>query len=237
VCNATNLVNPPRYDSTTNVLTQSIIFAKGGYPHVQNLLVLSFTNTRALASSPPVANGTGFTNLHVFRPGYGPSTGKSSQLFTDEWAAGLSIFSRHRWMGSTGTNSYNWRCGPPNAAACSVVQWDERRTPNITFYDVADLPPTCTPWEHVILAANELDSDVWINVPLTASSPTVCRTDPDGDHSKCIKEDPTTTYEYQLALLFRDGNVFTNNIGLKPHLKLYVEHSNEGEAPLGGLCA
>jgi hypothetical protein len=69
--------------------------------------------------------------------------------------------------------------------------------------------------------------DVWINVPLQASSPTVCRTASAGDHTDCIKDDPTSTYEYQLALLFRDGNNFTNNVGLKPHLKIYVEHSNE----------
>eukprot|EP00040_Diaphanoeca_grandis_P028097 m.161388 g.161388 ORF g.161388 m.161388 type:complete len:769 (+) comp31231_c0_seq3:377-2683(+) len=217
----------PTYDEDSNTLTQPIVFAKGAYPKVQNLLVLSFTNTRASASSPQALNGTGFRDLRVYRPGYGPSSGKSTQVFTDSWASLLSIFSRVRWMGAAGTNSYNWRCAPPNAAACSVVQWNERNTPNLAFFDEPNLPTNPISWEYVLLAANELDSDVWINVPLTASSPSVCRSDPLGDHTKCIKEDPTTTYEYQLAVLFRDGNNFTGNVGLKPHLKIYVEHGNE----------
>ena len=127
-------------------------------------------------------------------------------------------------------NSYNWRCAPPNAGACSAVQWHERILPDLAFQD----PPWCAgecgdivPWEHILLAANELGSHVWINVPVTATSPTVCRTDPDGDHTACIDEAPELTYEYQLAMLFAHGNNHTGNVGLKPGLKLYVEHSNE----------
>ena len=45
--------------------------------------------------------------------------------------------------------------------------------------------------------------------------------------NKGIAEDPKSTFEYQLALLFRDGNNFTNNVGLNPKLKIYIEHSNE----------
>ena len=217
----------PRYEPSNNTLTQIITFAKGGYPAVQNLLILRFTDTRALPSSPPAPNGTGFRNLRVYRPGYGPNSGKSDQLFTDRWAALMSIFSRVRWMGATGTNGYNWRCAPPNAAACSVVQWHERHIPDMAFYNEPNLPAGAFPFEHVVLAANELNSDVWINVPLQASSPTVCRSDPDGDHTKCIDDSPESTFEYQLALLLRDGNNFTGNVGLKPHLKIYVEHGNE----------
>ena len=219
----------PAFNATTNTMTQPVVFAKGGYPEVQNLLVLRFTGTRALPDSPAATNGTGFRNLRVFRPGYGPSPSAStkSQLFTDNWAALLSIFSRLRWMGATGTNGYDWKCAPPNAVSCTVSTWEQRHTPNLAFYNEPDMPSNAVPFEHVLLAANELESDVWINVPATASSPSICRSDADGDHTKCIDEDPTTTFEYQLALLFRDGNNFTNNVGLKPHLKIYVEHSNE----------
>lgn len=64
------------------------------------------------------------------------------------------------------------------------------------------------------------------------SAPTVCRTaptsdDPAGDPNKCLDADPTKTYEYQLALLFKNGNEFTGNKGLDPALNIYVEHSNE----------
>jgi hypothetical protein len=71
-----------------------------------------------------------------------------------------------------------------------------------------------------------------INVPVTASAPTVCRTapstnSPPGNPDKCLDTDPTKTYEYQLALLFKNGNAFTGNKGLDPKLNIYIEHSNE----------
>ena len=90
-----------------------------------------------------------------------------------------------------------------------------------------------------MLAANELQSDVWINVPVTASSPTLCQTadgtvDKTIDPRKCIDgsepgaaTDPTKTYEYQLAELFFKGNEYTNYTGLDPKLNIYIEHSNE----------
>ena len=219
----------PAFDPATNTMTQPVVFAKGGYPAVQNLLVLKFEGTRARPDSPAAINGTGFRNLRVFRPGYGPSPAAAtkSQLFTDDWAALLSIFSRVRYMGALGTSGYDWKCAPPNAASCTVSTWEQRHTPNLAFYDEPGMPTNAVPFEHVLLAANELGNDVWINVPATASSPSICRSDADGDHTKCIVEDPKTTFEYQLALLFRDGNNYTNNVGLKPHLKLYIEHSNE----------
>ena len=83
-------------------------------------------------------------------------------------------------------------------------------------------------WEHVLLAANELHKDIWINVPVTASAPTVCRTadtTKGGDPHKCLDTDPTQTYEYQLAEFFKNGNEFTNYTGLHPDLNIYIEHS------------
>ena len=63
----------------------------------------------------------------------------------------------------------------------------QRHTPNLAFYDTPSMPASALPFEHVLLAANELESDVWINVPATASAPSICRSDPDGDHTKCTK--------------------------------------------------
>jgi len=63
----------------------------------------------------------------------------------------------------------------------------------------------------------------------------VCRTAQGGDPYHCLDSDPTTTYEYQLALLFRDGNEYTGGIGLKEGLHLYIEHSNEGEMAISCL--
>ena len=68
-------------------------------------------------------------------------------------------------------------------------------------------------------------------MPVTASAPTVCQTadtgsDKTADPHKCIEPtDPQQTYEYQLALLFRDGNEYTNFTGLDPKLNVYVEYS------------
>ena len=36
----------PAYNPATNTMTQPVVFAKGGYPEVQNLLVLKFEGTR-----------------------------------------------------------------------------------------------------------------------------------------------------------------------------------------------
>lgn len=120
---------------------QPIIFAKGGYPKVQNLLVLTFADTRATSGSDP---GSGFTDLRILRPGFTPpAAGQQQQLFTDNWAALLGIFDRHRWMGATGTNSFDWSCGPPNAGACSMVEWSSRPNPERAFE-----PRNAVPWEH-----------------------------------------------------------------------------------------
>eukprot|EP01043_Picozoa_sp_COSAG02_P011398 COSAG02_NODE_419_length_22613_cov_22.994492_12_plen_218_part_00 len=163
----------PSYSKETNTLTQSIIFAKGGYPKVQNLLALSFTDTRATPGSDA---GSGFSELKIYRPGYAPELQDEAppQLFTDNMMALLKIFDHTRWMGTTGQESYNFRCGPPNAGACSAVAWDERIIPDRAFQSPTWCTGECgaiTPWEHVLLAANEIGSDVWINVPITATSP------------------------------------------------------------------
>lgn len=172
--------------------------------------------------------GSGFRDLQVLMPGYSAGA-KATQLFSDNWAAAMAPFDHHRWMGNTGTNSYTWQCGGANAAGCSVIRWEDRALPSYAFLDHSFCKGCLgTPWEHVLLAANELGKDVWINVPVTASAPTVCRTNAAGDPNGCLDSgNPTHTYEYQLALLFKNGNNFTGNVGLKPELNIYIEHSNE----------
>jgi hypothetical protein len=221
------------YDADTNIQTTPVTFATGKFPAVVNLVALKFEGTQATPVSP---NNTGFTNLKFLAPGY---KDKPEQLFTDNWAAVLKPFDHIRWMGATGTNSYSWKCGGDNAAGCSVIEWADRNLPAYAFTD-SKLCKGClgTPWEHVLLAANELQSDVWINVPVTASAPTLCQspvTDPKegakpgANPHTCANptQDPTQTYEYQLALLFKNGNEYTNNTGLDSKLNVYIEHSNE----------
>ena len=197
------------YSAATNTQMQPLTIAKGKY----------------------LTKGTGFRDLKMLMPAH--DSLPTRQLFSDNWAALMKPFDHLRWMGSTGTNSYSWQCGGDNAAGCSVITWEDRALPSYAFLDKA-LCKGClgTPWEHVLLAANELGSDVWINVPVTASAPTVCRTaattaTPPGDPQKCLDDDPTQTYEHQLATLFKHGNNYTGNVGLKEGLRIYVEHSNE----------
>jgi hypothetical protein len=216
-----------RYHPGTNKQTQSLTIAAGKYPQVVNLVVLQFKDTQQNATA---SVGSGFRDLQLLMPGHDPS---ATQLFSNNWAALMKPFDHLRMMGTTGTNSYSWQCAGDNAAGCSVIRWEDRALPSYSFLD-KKLCKGClgTPWEHVLLAANELDTDIWINVPVTASAATVCRTapttgSPPGDPQKCLDTDPTTTYEYQLAMLFKHGNKATGNVGLKPHLNIYVEHSNE----------
>jgi len=106
----------------------------------------------------------------------------------------------------------------------NIVEWEDRAKPTHAFWSDTVLGAGChgVPWEIVLLAANQLNKDVWINVPATASAPG----GPDVTGPRTPK-DHTKTYVYELAKLFRDGNEFTGNVGLNKGLKIYIEHSNE----------
>lgn len=75
------------------------------------------------------------------------------------------------------------------------------------------------PWEYIILLANKVQKDIWINIPVSASGA--------GFKGTHTPSDEKQSYIYQLALLLRDGNEFTGNTGLDKNLNIYYEHSNE----------
>lgn len=139
------------YDASSNTQTQTLTIAKGKYPDVVNLVVLKFENTQQDASAD---QGSGFRDLRLVMPGF---AGKQ-QLFSDNWAALMKPFDHLRWMGTTGTNSYSWRCGGENAGGCSVIRWEDRALPSYAFLD-KNLCPGClgTPWEHVPSPLNSLE--------------------------------------------------------------------------------
>jgi hypothetical protein len=84
--------------------------------------------------------------------------------------------------------------------------WDDRRRHDYYTFNDEDIDGgDLTSWECVINMANELQKHIWINVP------------------RWVDDD----YVRQLAMLFRDGNEFTNYQGLNENLYLYVEYSNE----------
>lgn len=215
-----------QYNATSNTQRQTLVVSDGRFPGVENLLILNFTATRVNESAP---TGSGFRNLRVVRRNASAaaaaaaasgsqSSSAAPPLFTDNWARAHRMYDHTRWMAAMDINDYGFLCGGVNAAGCSVIRWEDRQLPTFAFQDSV-FCPGCRglPWEHVLLAANELGRDVWINVPVTASAPTVCRTKENGDPRECLDADnPESTYEYQLAQLFLHGNEFTGNVGLDP---------------------
>jgi hypothetical protein len=195
-------ITNPVYQASINTTTADVTLA----PNTPALMVLTFTNTQRTASSP---TNTGITNLKLIRPGYPANT---TQIFTDRLLKAFAPFSFIRFMGALNTN---YDAGYYGDSGHHLIEWAERSLP-------ADATQQLFPelgegkkgvaWEYVILLANAVNKDVWINIPVSASG---------------SSPDDTASYIYQLAKLFKDGNSFTGNVGLKPGLKIYLEHSNE----------
>jgi hypothetical protein len=152
------------------------------------LMALSFTNTQRTPSDPI---GSGITELRVIRPGHSLDT---TQVFTDAFLACLrsADFSAIRTMGLTETNS-------ETVTYPDRTTWSERKLPDDASQ--AAMPDAGKPfgaaWEHVIALANQVDKDLWINVPVSADE----------------------EYVRELARLI-EGT-------LEPERRLFVESSNE----------
>ncbi len=65
---------------------------------MQDLVVMSLTGTSRNATHK------GFTNMRLIHPDYVGD--REEQMFTDNWAKVMGSFDHHRYMGTTGTNSY-----------------------------------------------------------------------------------------------------------------------------------
>lgn len=192
------------YNATTNTSTADV---NVGNPSGGVFFKLQFTNTRRTSSS---SIGSGLTNVHMFRPGYGAS---SPSLFTSLWMAAVNDpkWSAYRFMGVLGTVNYA-QSGAADAYPY-LLKWTDRMP------YAHGLVPTGTrvgwqgiPWEWVILIANQTRRDVWINVPVNASGSSA--TD-------------KTSYAYQLASLLKHGDAATGYVGLYPNVNIYVEYTNE----------
>lgn len=131
-------------------------------------LMLAFSNTQG-----------GIKRLKLIRPGYAANT---QQIFTTPFLKHLQRFSVLRFMDWTHTNSnttVNWSDSPKTT--------DARQT--VDGKGVA--------WWYCIQLANQLDKDLWINIPHKA----------------------TDDYVIHLARLLKNK--------LEPERKIYVEYSNE----------
>ncbi len=188
-----------KYEPATN-RTSGKLTLPAGQP---NLIVLQFVNTRR---KPVDALGSGITGLRVIRPGYAPNT---KQIFTNDFLRALTPFAYLRFMGWADTN---YQTGYYGDAGHHVFGWDQRTLPTDASQGMGiRAGDHGVAWEYMILLANALHKDVWINVPVTASG------DRPGEPS----------YVRSLAELFKHGDAFTGGLGLDPKLHIYVEHSNE----------
>jgi len=188
------------YAAASNTTTADLTIPSG----VPYLIVLNFSDT---IRTPGAGTNTGITNLKCIRPGY-----PSSQIFATEFLNVLAPFSHMRFMGWLDTNFDSGYYGDPGH---HVIEWADRALPTDAWMGGDNpLRPGAhgVPWEYIILLANQVNKDIWINIPVSASG---------------AKITDTASYVYQLALLLKNGNAFTGNRGLNPNLNIYIEHSNE----------
>jgi regulation of enolase protein 1 (concanavalin A-like superfamily) len=121
----------------------------------------------------------------------------TTQIFTNELTIALKPFRTIRFL--------NWDSVNNNDPVFpQVTNWSDRHLPTDASQDKVG-KKFGVAWEYMILLCNQTNKDLWINIPASA----------------------TDDYVRQLSLLIRDGNAFTGGKGLKPNLKIYVEHSNE----------
>jgi hypothetical protein len=167
------------YDPSNNMTVAHVLIP---VTTSSGIIALSFTNTKRLPADSP---GTGITSVHFKRPHTAPN-GTSwwhtdGQVFTDPFLKLVGQFPVIRTMGWENTNGN------------TVTAWSGRTLPNGATQQTAN----GVAWEYVILLANTLQKDVWINVPAEANA----------------------AYAQNLAkLMYAD---------LNPSLHLYIEYSNE----------
>jgi hypothetical protein len=192
------------YDPATNTSTAVATVSNPGTSDAQ----LVFVGTRRTPSSPV---GSGVTGVKLMRP-VSPGSSQSyppSVLFHAPLKEQLSRFRVIRFMDYLATVG--------NQAA----EWADRPLPSWMSFNRPGIAPDVNwqgvggCWEHVVLFANELDRDAWVNIPVKASD----------------------DYVRKVALLLRYGSDGVNPYEgpqaspayppLAPHLKIYVEYSNE----------
>jgi len=191
------------FDQDSWTTTFEMVQPKGA----DSCIVLKFENTQRSKGSP---TNSGIMNLKVIRPGYPRNT---KQIFTNELLTALKPFDHMRVMGWRGTNYNPFSYGNSNNQ--NWIEWNMRELPDDATQDSSIHLRQGTlgaSWEYIILLANQLNKDIWINIPASASG---------------MLPHDNNSYIYQLALLLKNGNNFTDHKGLAPNLNIYVEHSNE----------
>ncbi len=177
--NGSGSVSGMAYNAATNTSTALVTLADSG---AGSSLILSFTATQR---SPAAPVGSGVTDVTLIRPRTAPNGHawwtQPGQVFTTPYLNLLRRFTTLRFMDFTATNGV------------TLTSWSQRTTPRMATQQNQQ----GAAWEYVILLANTLHKDVWINIPDQADS----------------------DYVTQLATLLHTT--------LDPSLHVYVEYSNE----------
>ena len=224
------------WNSSTNTTTVNVNLPGGAtYAQGPALMVISFTNTQL---TPTSGTNTGIANLQVIRPGWTlTQAANPTSVFDPAYVAAFAPFGYIRFMGWLGTNTNPFDVsGCASAApACNTVNtptmgWSQRSLPTDFYQGVGGSIYSTYPsrsgawgvsWEYVILLANATNKDVWINVPINATGSS------DKYDPNYVASPDTSSYVYNLALLFKNGDAFTGNKGLNSGLHIYLEDSNE----------
>jgi hypothetical protein len=201
----TGTVTNQVYNAATNTTTADVNVTGQGDGYIN----LIFTNTQRTGSS---ATGTGFTNAHLYRPGY-PTDG--SVVFTTPFLTAMGKVSTIRMMDWTNTNS-NY-----------IVNWADRTTPlSATQAGLPNLPYTAPDGtvyngnngialEYQILLCNTLMVDCYFNIPVVASDDFVNKM----ALAIAFGTDGTNPYSSpQTSAVFPP---------LNPSLRIYLEYANE----------
>ena len=182
------------YNATTNTTTADLVVQHNAYAYLQ----LYFTNT----ANPASSTGAGLTDVKLIQPGYDANT---TQVFATSFLNDLAPFSTLRYLNADGANNYT--AATDSSGKLVQTQWSQRTLPDAHSQTSPTNPTPGEAWEYMIALANASNTDMWINIPGTASD----------------------DYVTQLANLIKNGDS-VNGVtyaGLNPNLKVYVEYSNE----------
>lgn len=174
------------YVAATNTTSFDLVIGPPGPGH--GFVILRFANTRR---TPSAGLNTGIANLKVIRAGY-PAT--YTQVFTTSLINAINgvNFSVIRAKDLTGTANIDGVVYP------ATIAWADRKlTTDALQIGGGSGKRDATAWEHFIDLCNQVNKDIWVNVPVSANA----------------------DYVTQLATLLQTR--------LNPNLKIYVESDNE----------
>lgn len=173
------------YDEPNNTTTFELIVGSVGSQH--GFVDLQFSKTKR---SNADSLNSGITNIKITRPGYNHD---SNQVFNTEMynALNSASFSVIRAMGLTGTDH------GMDVAYPDTLDWNHRKKLTDATYKRMANKKDNAPWEIFIDLCNEIQTDIWLNIPIQAS-----------EH-----------YIKNLAKLVQER--------LDPELNIYLEISNE----------